>query len=94
MTLSELQQHVFNIDTLPDKETGYVLKLMEEVGELGQAIRKKQGGQPDLENLKGSIAEELVDVLYYTLALANLHGVDLHKSFQLKEQLNQVKYNR
>lgn len=94
MNLKTLQAHVSDVDTLPDAETGYFLKLIEEVGELSEAIRKGKRGQPDLETLKGSIAEELVDVLYYTLALANQHGVDLQQSFELKEELNKIKYSR
>ncbi|WP_196161444.1 MazG nucleotide pyrophosphohydrolase domain-containing protein [Reinekea sp. G2M2-21] len=94
MNLNDLQQHVGAVDTLPDPQSGYFLKLIEEVGELAEAIRQGQAGQPTLETLKGSIAEELVDVLYYTLALANQHGVDLQQSFDLKEQLNRIKYQR
>jgi NTP pyrophosphatase (non-canonical NTP hydrolase) len=92
--LSDLQAHVKSVDVLPDKDMGYFLKLVEEVGELSEAIRKGKSGQPSLDELKGSIAEELVDVLYYTLALANLHDVDLQVSYDLKEQLNKIKYNR
>ena len=40
------------------------------------------------------IAEELYDVLYYVCALANIHGVNLEKTHELKEVLNKVKYNR
>lgn len=93
-TLKALQAHVANVDRLPEAESGYFLKLIEEVGELSEAIRQKKSGQPTLEDLKGTIAEELVDVLYYTLALANQHEVDLGESFELKEQLNRIKYQR
>ncbi|EGQ9527615.1 nucleotide pyrophosphohydrolase, partial [Vibrio parahaemolyticus] len=51
-------------------------------------------GQPTLDELKGSIAEELYDVLYYVCALANIHGVNLEKTHELKEVLNKVKYKR
>lgn len=51
-------------------------------------------GQPSLEELKGSIAEELYDVLYYVCALANIYEVDLEQTHELKEVLNKVKYNR
>lgn len=47
-------------------------------------------GQPSLEDLKGSIAEELYDVC----ALANIYEVDLEQTHELKEVLNKVKYNR
>ncbi|WP_140386596.1 MazG nucleotide pyrophosphohydrolase domain-containing protein, partial [Vibrio parahaemolyticus] len=72
----------------------YFLKLIEEVGELSESIRKGKSGQPTLDELKGSIAEELYDVLYYVCALANIHDVNLEKTHELKEVLNKVKYNR
>ena len=78
----------------PEQSEHYFLKLIEEVGELSESIRKGKSGQPTLDELKGSIAEELYDVLYYVCALANIHGVNLEKTHELKEVLNKVKYNR
>ncbi|WP_229616015.1 MazG nucleotide pyrophosphohydrolase domain-containing protein, partial [Vibrio parahaemolyticus] len=63
-------------------------------GELSESIRKGKRGRPTLDELKGSIAEELYDVLYYVCALANIHDVNLEKTHELKEVLNKVKYNR
>lgn len=94
MELTDVQQHVARVDTLPNPESGYFLKLVEEVGELAQAIRKGRSGQPTIANLKGSVAEELVDVLYYVAAIANQHNVDLAQTFAMKEELNKKKYNR
>ena len=53
----------------------YFLKLTEEVGELGRAIRM------DLphgvgEDIKGTIDEEIWDVIYYALVIANCYGID------------------
>ncbi len=68
-----------NLDTI-------FLKLIEEVGELSESIRNGKSGQPTLDELKGS--------MYYVCALANIHGVNLEKTHELKEVLNKVKYNR
>jgi len=94
MNLVELQAHIQAVDTLDRPDSGYFLKLVEEVGELSEAIRAEKVGQPTLSELKGSIAEELVDVLYYVAALANLYQIDLTTTFELKEQLNKIKYQR
>lgn len=94
MKLSELQSHIKSFDHAPEQSEHYFLKLIEEVGELSESIRKGQSGQPSLEELKGSIAEELYDVLYYVCAIANIHGVNLEHTHQLKETLNKAKYNR
>ena len=94
MKIQELQDIIKAQDFNPECADGYFLKLIEEVGELAEAIRKKRSGQPNLDNLKGSTAEELYDVLYYTCALANIYDVNLEKTHKLKSQLNSVKYNR
>ena len=69
----------------------YFLKLIEEIGELAEVIRK------DLRmvdnNIKGTIEEELSDVLYYVLMIANTYDIDLETSFRLKEELNSKRYN-
>ncbi|WP_459782383.1 MazG nucleotide pyrophosphohydrolase domain-containing protein, partial [Photobacterium sp. R1] len=65
MKLSELQSHIKTFDHAPEQSEHYFLKLIEEVGELSESIRQGTGGQPTLDDLKGSVAEELYDVLYY-----------------------------
>ena len=45
-------------------------------------------------DIKGTIEEELYDVLYYTIYLANLYGIDLTQCAMLKEKLNSEKYGR
>ncbi|KEQ16226.1 MazG nucleotide pyrophosphohydrolase domain-containing protein [Endozoicomonas numazuensis] len=92
MRLMDLQQKIKDSDFNPEQAHGYFLKLIEETGELSEALRKGKTGQPDQEHLKGSIAEELYDVLYYVCALANLHDIDLEKTHEMKEALNKIKY--
>ena len=65
------------------------MKLIEEVGELAEVIRKNQryrGGDDKI--IKGTIEEELYDVLYYVIALANIFNVDLEECCRLKEEIN------
>ena len=66
---------------------------MEEVGELAEVIRKNKR-MDDEKNIKGTIEEELSDVLYYVVCLANINNIDLEKCIYLKENLNCQKYNR
>ena len=94
ITLSQIQQAIKSHDFSPDNKDGYFLKLIEEIGELSEAIRKGRGGQPTAETIKGSIAEELSDVLYYVCTLANVYDIDLETTYSLKEALNQRKYQR
>ena len=70
----------------------YFLKLSEEVGELSRAIRK--GAKADTPNeFKGTIDEELWDVIYYAITIANCFDIDIEAVIRKKEELNRIKYN-
>lgn len=92
-TLSQLQQYIRGFDHRPDKQMAYFMKLVEEVGELSEVIRKDarwNGEGP----IKGTVEEELCDVLYYVIALANVYDIDLSDCFRWKDELNKIKWNR
>ena len=60
-------------------------QLTEEVGEVARIISREYGEQskkPSDKNL--SLGEELADVLFVLLCLANQTGIDLEKSFEKK----------
>ncbi|MBN2238149.1 MAG: hypothetical protein JW712_00105 [Dehalococcoidales bacterium] len=86
LTIRELQQYIKSKDFKPGMEHGYFLKLIEEVGELAEVIGKNNIRTDD--TIKGTIDEELYDVLYYVLALANLYDIDMEKAALLKEAVN------
>ena len=106
MTLKEVQYLIKRIekgtlDESRDKENlqqkrengqRLVLKLIEEFGELAENIRKNV--RFDGENIKGTIEEEVFDVFYYVIAIANDYVIDLEKIFYIKDELNKVKYER
>ncbi|WP_235941791.1 MazG nucleotide pyrophosphohydrolase domain-containing protein [Paenibacillus puerhi] len=92
MTIKYLQEYIKQTDYNPDKKEHYFYKLIEEVGELSEVIRKnKRLEDSEEQTIKGTIEEELYDVLYYVAALANVYDIDLEKSFKLKEELNKIK---
>lgn len=92
ITLSFLQEYIKKKDYKPDLKHAYFLKLIEEFGELSEVLRKNK--RMENESIKGTIEEELYDVLYYVLALANVYEVDLENCFLLKEDINDKKYGR
>lgn len=93
ITINELQKLINKIDHKNNAIDKYFYKLSEEVGELAQAIRHDRR-LSESDSIKGTIEEELYDVLYYTICLANMYDIDLEKCMYLKEQLNAEKYNR
>ena len=70
-----------------------MLKLMEEVGELAEVVRKNKRMEKG-ETIKGTIEEELSDVLYYIVCIANINDIDLQECLYLKEKINCEKYKR
>ena len=53
-------------------------RLAEEVGELGRELNFRFGDKPrDVKDAAGSIADELGDVLFIVILLANYLGIDL-----------------
>jgi NTP pyrophosphatase (non-canonical NTP hydrolase) len=57
--------------------------LMEEVGELSRLMVRKYGEQSFKESDKGrELADEMADVLWVLICLANQTGVDLTKALQ------------
>lgn len=93
LTIRKLQECIKNIDHKNNMNDKYMLKLMEEVGELAEAVRKNKRMQDD-QNIKETIEEELQDVLYYIVCLANVNDIDLQNCIYLKEKINCEKYNR
>jgi mazG nucleotide pyrophosphohydrolase domain superfamily len=69
-----------------------VLKLIEEFGELAENIRKNLRYKGD--NIKGTIEEELFDIFYYIIAIANDYNIDLEEIFHIKDKINKEKYER
>jgi NTP pyrophosphatase (non-canonical NTP hydrolase) len=92
LTLRELQLRLKEKDYKPELKQAYFLKLIEEVGELAEVLRKDKR-LIDHETIKGTIEEELYDVLYYVISLANVYNIDLEQCHILKEAINREKYN-
>ena len=84
ITLAELQAFIKELDYRPKQKNRYVLKLMEEVGELADVIRYTKKS----DSIKGTIEEELYDVLYYVAALANIYEIELDDCVIKKETYN------
>ncbi len=63
-------------------------QLTEEVGEVARIIARRYGEQSEKESDKNKdLGEELADVLFVLLCLANQTGIDLQESFDKKLDL-------
>ena len=56
--------------------------LTEEVGELARVMARQYGDQSFKEGEKANIGEEMADILWILLCLANQTGVDLTEELQ------------
>ncbi len=60
-------------------------QLTEEVGEVARIIARRYGEQSEKESDRSKdLGEELADVIFVVLCLANQTGVDLQKAFDKK----------
>ena len=75
-------------------DSSLFMKLVEEVGEVAEVLNKRDGrkasGQDDLN---AQLANELVDVIHYAVAIASLNGIDLSDAIVEKDRKASVKYH-
>ena len=63
-------------------------QLTEEVGEVARIIARRYGEQSEKESDKNNdLGEELADVVFVVLCLANQTGIDLQEAFNKKLNL-------
>ncbi len=63
-------------------------QLTEEVGEVARIIARRYGEQSEKESDKNKdLGEELADVIFVAVCLANQTGIDLEAAFQKKMAL-------
>ena len=97
MTLEEAQKEVDSwIKTYGVRyfsELTNMTVLTEEVGELARVIARKYGDQSFKQGEKDNLADEMADVLWVLICLANQTGVNLTEAFRqnLKKKTNRDK---
>ena len=93
-SLAELQRYIVELEALKGWSEVDLVRccflMGEEVGELFGAVRRLQRTAEPRGSVE-SVAEELVDVLNYTLAIANRAGVDLEAAFRAKNAQTQLR---
>ena len=97
MTLEEAQKEVDSwIKTYSVRyfsELTNMTVLTEEVGELARVMARKYGDQSFKQGEKDNLADEMADVLWVLICLANQTGVNLTEAFRqnLEKKTNRDK---
>ena len=91
ISVAYLQSYIKSKDHHPELAKDYFLKLAEETGELARAMHK--GLRPrSSEEFRGTVDEELWDVIYFALAIANCYGIGVESAIARKEAFNAARY--
>lgn len=91
VTIGYLQKYIKAKDYNPELVREYFLKLSEETGELSRAIRKNLLKEEN-NDIKGTINEEIWDIIYYAIAIANCYNINITETIKAKEKINKDKY--
>lgn len=82
--LSRLQEEVAAYDQKygwgNDRESHIALHMMEEVGEIARQLLRLEGYKKEPFD-KRNLSEEIIDLLYLTVKLANKADIDLEKEW-------------
>ncbi|TWS94581.1 MazG nucleotide pyrophosphohydrolase domain-containing protein [Streptococcus sp. sy018] len=75
-------------------EQALFMKLVEEIGEVAELLNQRAGRKDIVAetDLSERLAEELADILHYTLALAAVNQLDMTKTILEKDRQASVKY--
>lgn len=57
-------------------------RLAEELGEVARVLAHRHGKKPKPGEVEGDLAEELADLLFVLISLANREGIDLEEAFR------------
>ena len=75
-------------------DSSLFMKLVEEVGEVAEVLNRRDGRKATgYEDLDTQLANELVDVIHYAVAIASLNGIDMNDAILDKDKKASVKYN-
>ena len=85
---NEVDDWIKNVGVRYFNELTNMAMLTEEVGEVARIIARRYGEQSEKETDKTKdLGEELADVLFVTLCLANQTGTDLQSAFDRKMKI-------
>lgn len=94
ITIEELQAYLYEQYGGWGEETGLFMKLVEEIGEVAEILNKRSGRKAEEgEDLKTELANELADVIHYTVSIAAINDINLNNVIIEKDKKAAIKYN-
>lgn len=92
--ISELQGYLLEHYENRRNETALFMKLVEEIGEVAEVLNKRAGRKKsENEDLNDKLANELADVIHYTVAIAAINEIDLTDIIIKKDETASIRYN-
>lgn len=92
ISISDLQSYLRTKYNKKEYTTSLFMKLVEEVGEVAEAINKIDGRKTD--DKESSLAEELADIIHYTIAIATINDINLEEVIIEKDKVASIKYKQ
>ena len=94
LTIKDLEAYLFHHYGHRGNEQGLFMKLIEEIGEVAEVLNMRSGAKKaNIEDMQSQLANELADVIHYTVAIAAINGIDLNNTIISKDKKASVKYN-
>ncbi|MGM9651228.1 MAG: MazG nucleotide pyrophosphohydrolase domain-containing protein [Faecousia sp.] len=94
VTIDGLESYLAKLYGSKVTEQGLFMKLVEEMGEVAEALNKRTGRKAsDGSDLQEALGKELADVIHYAVAIAAVNGLDLNGIILRKDRQASVKYH-
>ena len=94
LTFKDLEAYLFHNYGHRGNEQGLFMKLIEEIGEVAEILNMRSGAKKaGKEDMQVLLANELADVIHYTVAIAAINGIDLSDTIIGKDKKAAIKYN-
>lgn len=94
ITIEALQDYLAHRYCGWGNDQGMFMKLVEEMGEVAEALNKKAGRKAnDEEDIVEQLGIELADMIHYILAIAALNDIDMERIILEKDKKASIKYH-
>ena len=93
ITIAELESYLRDHYQSGGIDESLFMKLVEEVGEVAEALNQKAGRKAmHDDNLLSHLGCELADVIHYAVAIAALNGLDMNQILLEKDRKAAARY--